>query len=116
MFPSGRWKGFWEAAGWGRRWMDELTLRFAGGRIEGEGWDCVGRFTFGGTYTDAGELSLMKQYIGQHAIRYEGRVDGEGAVIGRWTGAPGWSGPFALMPAIDDVSQLPIATVSAGSD
>jgi hypothetical protein len=56
---------------------------------------------------------MIKRYIGQHAVRYDGRVDGEGAVIGHWSVGPGWFGPFALMPMIDDVSQLPITAIAA---
>jgi hypothetical protein len=62
MFPSGLWKGFWESPGLGRRWMEPLMLKFAGGQVEGEGQDCVGRFTFAGEYTDAGGVSMVKQY------------------------------------------------------
>jgi hypothetical protein len=113
MFPSGRWKGFWECGGLGRRWMEPLTLRFAHRRVDGEGEDCVGRFTFAGSYTDSGVLSLVKQYEGRHAVRYEGRAEGEGAVVGQWSIGPAWFGPFALMPVIDDVSQLPIFAFAA---
>jgi hypothetical protein len=116
MFPSGEWRGFWEAPGWGRRWVDQLTLRFSNGRVTGEGLDCIGRFTFDGTYTDTGEVHMIKQYLGAHALRYEGRVDGEGAVVGRWSASATWFGPFALMPVIDDVSQLPIVAVAGMSD
>lgn len=111
MFPSGRWKGYWEATGWGRRSMEPLTLRFSTGRVEGEGEDCIGRFTFAGTYTDVGGLVMVKQYVGGHAVRYDGRVDGEGEVVGRWFVGPGWFGPFALMPLVEDVGRLPIATL-----
>jgi hypothetical protein len=93
--------------------MEPLTLRFSEGRVEGEGQDCIGRFTFSGTYGADGEVSMVKQYIGQHAVRYEGRVDGEGAVVGTWTIGPAWFGPFALLPALGDVSQLPILTIEA---
>jgi hypothetical protein len=93
--------------------MEPLTLRFAGGRVEGEGRDCIGPFTFTGTYTGAGTVSLLKRYVGQHAVRYEGRVAGEGEVVGRWSVSPGWSGPFGLAPLLDDVDQLPITALRA---
>jgi hypothetical protein len=93
--------------------MEPLTLRFTNGCVEGEGRDCIGQFAFAGTYTDAGELSMVKQYTGGHAVRYTGRVEGEGEVVGRWSVGPDWSGPFALRPIIADVGQLPIATISA---
>ena len=87
MFPSGQWKGFWEATGWGRRWMEPLVLRFTNGRVEGEGQDCIGPFTFAGTYTDVG-LTMLKRYVGGHSVRYDGRVEGEGEVVGRWSFSP----------------------------
>lgn len=93
--------------------MEPLTLRFTDGHVEGEGQDCIGQFTFAGTYTDAGELSMVKQYTGGHAVQYNGRVEGEGEVVGRWSVGPDWFGPFALMPRIANVEQLPIATISA---
>ncbi len=107
MFPSGRWRGFWESPLWGRRWMEPLTLQFAAGRVRGEGVDCIGPFTFAGTYSDDGVVQMTKQYIGRHWVRYEGRVEGEGAIVGRWFIPPVSSGAFGFSPEID-VSQLPI--------
>lgn len=112
MFPSGEWRGFWEAPVFGRRWMEPLSLHFNGGQIEGDGRDCIGPFTFDGSYTDAGEVRMVKQYLGKHSVLYEGRVSGEGAVVGLWFIPPLGSGPFALMPVVD-VADLPILTVAA---
>jgi hypothetical protein len=95
--------------------MEPLSLRFADGLIEGDGQDCIGRFTFRGSYTDAGAVRMVKQYVGQHAVLYDGRVDGEGAVVGRWSVSPDWFGPFALMPVIESVEELPILTITAGA-
>jgi hypothetical protein len=82
--------------------MDPLTLRFEGGRVEGEGRDCIGRFTFAGSYTNDGKVRLVKRYVGAHAVRYDGEADGEGAIVGRWSTGPDWFGPFALTPVIDE--------------
>jgi hypothetical protein len=98
MFPSGAWRGYWEQLGWGRQPMAPLTLRFAGGRVEGEGRDCIGRFTFAGRYDERGTVTMTKQYVGRHAVRYEGTYDGEGTLFGRWSIGTTWSGPFALSP------------------
>src|SRR5207248_3320896 len=98
MFPTGAWRGYWEAAGWGRREMRELVLRFADGEVNGEGVDCVGRFTFRGRYEPSGTVTLVKQYLGRHQVFYHGPHDGEGTIFGRWTIPPHWSGPFALAP------------------
>ena len=83
MALSGRWDGYWEQEGWGRQPM-RLTLRIGDGLIEGEGNDCIGPFTFHGRYDTAGTVSMVKQYIGRHRLRYDGTYDGEGTIFGRW--------------------------------
>jgi hypothetical protein len=98
MYPTGVWRGYWEAAGWGRQEMQELVLRFADGKVTGDGVDRVGRFTFRGTYEPSGTVTLVKQYIGRHQVIYQGQHDGEGTIFGRWTIPPLGSGPFALAP------------------
>lgn len=104
MFHSGAWEGFWEADGYDRGWMRPLALRFADGYVEGEGEDVIGSFTFRGTYSAAGQVVLTKQYLGQHAVRYDGQADEGGGLVGRWSIGPDWGGPFALRPL---VSALP---------
>ncbi len=113
MFPSGRWRGFWEAPGWGRQWMEPLELHFANGQIHGGGADCVGRFTVVGSYTHDGVVRLLKQYIGKHSVLYEGRVEGEGAVVGQWFIERLWTGPFALMPIVEGVEEWAIHEIVA---
>jgi hypothetical protein len=114
MYPSGRWRGFWEQTFWGRQAMRELTLRFSGGRVEGEGVDVIGRFTFRGAYRGDGSVVLVKQYVGRHRVLYRGSYDGEGTILGQWSIEPGWRGPFALSPDGFAVpADAPILTVSA---
>lgn len=110
MFPSGRWKGFWEQPGLGREWMQPLDLHFVDGHIHGQGCDCVGLFRFTGTYTPDGKLSLVKQYLGQHQVFYEGHVDGEGTIRGQWSISGIFYGPFMLHPEVD-VAELPISEI-----
>jgi hypothetical protein len=93
--------------------MNPLTLRFEAGEVEGEGQDCIGPFTFAGIYTDAGEVRLVKQYLGQHAVHYHGSLDEEGSVVGRWSVGPDWSGPFALMPMAEAVQGMAVATATS---
>lgn len=108
MYPSGKWRGWWEQAGWGRQPMEEFVLRFAQGGIEGRGRDMVGGFTFQGTYDEQGAVRLLKQYLGKHQVLYEGTYDGEGTIAGTWSIslAGNWllpsftSGPFAISPVI----------------
>lgn len=98
MYPSGPWRGYWEQAGLGRQLMAPLTLRFAEGRIEGEGDDCVGPFTFSGRYDDRGVVALVKQYLGRHQVLYRGEHDGEGTIFGVWSIGDWVGGVFALSP------------------
>jgi hypothetical protein len=100
MFPSGPWRGYWEQAGFGREFMHPLVLRFADGIVTGQGSDCVGPFTFEGFYNQDGSVTLVKQYLGQHAVVYQGTYDGEGTIAGRWSIAGLLTGPFALSPVV----------------
>jgi hypothetical protein len=98
MYPSGAWKGFWDQVALGRQEMRGLVLRFAGGAVEGEGRDIVGRFTFRGRYNDQGHVTMVKQYVGRHQVVYEGGYDGEGTIFGQWSIAGVGKGKFALSP------------------
>jgi hypothetical protein len=114
MYPSGAWYGYWEQVYWGRQFMEPLQLRFAAGRITGEGRDIIGPFTFQGTYDEQGAVTLFKQYVGRHCVLYQGRYDGEGTISGTWTIGTVWSGPFALRPAEFKVpADAPIIAVTA---
>jgi hypothetical protein len=73
-----------------------LSLRLDEGQIEGTGDDCIGPFTFRGEYDSQGMISMVKQYIGQHRVNYEGAYDGEGTIFGRWSIGHSWTGAFAL--------------------
>jgi hypothetical protein len=98
MYPSGRWRGYWEQVFWGRQTMRELVLNFANGRIDGQGVDIIGRFTFTGEYDQHGQVVLIKRYLGKHEVLYRGRYDGEGTIYGQWNIGEQWRGPFALSP------------------
>ena len=98
MYPSGVWRGHWDQQYWGRQPMGPLVLRFEDGRIEGEGRDMIGLFTFAGEYDDRGTIRMVKQYIGRHQVLYQGTYDGEGTIFGQWSIPPLSSGSFALSP------------------
>ncbi len=104
MFPSGPWRGYWEQGAFGRQPMEPLELRFENGRIEGEGRDCVGPFTFSGQYTENGAVVLVKQYLERHAVMYQGQHDGEGTIFGQWSIGEYYSGNFALTPLVKRAS------------
>jgi len=64
--------------------MRNLRLQLDGGNISGTGRDIVGRFTFTGTISDQGQVAMVKQYAGRHAVDYTGQYDGEGLLWGQW--------------------------------
>jgi len=85
MFHSGVWRGFWHQDGFGRQEMSAFELHFKSGVITGRGVDIVGPFRFAGDYDPAsGKLTMTKQYLGKHQVRYEGTPDGEGCILGTW--------------------------------
>ena len=112
MYPSGPWRGYWEQPIFGRQPMNDFNLRFAGGAVEGEGRDVVGRFTVRGGYDDRGNVVLVKQYVGRHRVHYHGVYDGEGTIFGTWKIGDRWSGPFALSPVRGAAPDLPIQDIT----
>jgi hypothetical protein len=113
MYPSGRWRGYWEQNIWGRQSMSNLVLRFTAGQVNGRGADIIGPFTLQGQYDDAGTVTLLKQYVGRHSVLYRGRYDGEGTIFGEWSIPGGWRGPFALSPEDFEVpADTPILTIA----
>ncbi len=114
MYPSGRWRGYWEQAYFGRQVMRDLVLRFCAGRIEGHGADLLGPFTFQGEYDETGAVVLLKQYLKRHQVLYRGRYDGEGTIFGEWSIGEGLRGPFALCPeGFEVAADAPILTIAA---
>jgi hypothetical protein len=100
-FPSGPWVGFWLQRGiTGRQWMRGMQLRFADGRVDGLGSDCVGDFTLAGKYDlETGKVMLLKHYLEQHDVAYDGQNDADGKwVWGVWTMTHGDRGGFHLWP------------------
>jgi hypothetical protein len=111
-FPSGPWKGFFvQPILPGRHWM-ELGLTFHKGILTGEGRDWVGAFLFRGKYElDSGKCWWTKQYIGKHAIFYQGYNEGKG-IWGTWEDPKNrsWRGGFHIWPkAMGDLSQHVLA-------
>jgi hypothetical protein len=67
--------------------MRGLWLHFSQGIVTGGGSDVVGDFAFAGAYDlKTGQVRMVKQYVGQHAVLYEGRNDDDGLWLwGTWT-------------------------------
>ncbi len=99
-FPSGPWKGFFlQPVLKGRHWM-ELNLTFRKGTLTGDGKDWVGEFLFRGRYdVESGKCWWTKQYIGRHAIAYQGYNEGKG-IWGtwEWQHTTPWRGGFHIWP------------------
>lgn len=52
--------------------FDFFSLRE--GRVAGQGNDGIGPFTMAGNYDSEGKVSFTKQYVGQHAVEYNGNI------------------------------------------
>ena len=91
--------------------MDGLRLAVAGHEINGVGTDIIGPFTLQGLISDDGRVSILKDYLGRHSVRYEGQHDGEGRKWGVWS-LPGFNGRWMiafrreLRGELDDIRQL----------
>jgi hypothetical protein len=96
-FPSGPWTGFYNYSGPRGRHRMDLHLTFANGRISGDGSDDIGRFAITGKYDAAThDCHWVKQYLGQHAVHYEGGGEQRG-IWGIWK-LMGWRGGFHIWP------------------
>jgi hypothetical protein len=100
-FPTGEWTGFYVQPDSRQRYLMDLVLQFAQGRMSGMGSDPVGKFAISGAYdTTTAKCSWTKQYLGQHSVSYVGQAR-QGGIIGQWhiPGRPAdWSGPFFIWP------------------
>ena len=76
-------EGWWEQSGYGRQPMERLQLSFDEGQVSGTGVDIIGPFQFAGRL-EAGNVALVKQYLGRHHVEYVGVFDGEGTLRGTW--------------------------------
>lgn len=95
-------EGWWEQDEWGRQPMTPLRLKFVGNEITGIGMDCIGAFTFVGSFSSAGAVYLRKQYLVpvEHGVDYHGHHDGEGTMSGEWD-IDGLRGPWLIRIAPD---------------
>ena len=103
MYPSGVWHGFWEQEFYGRQAMQAFELHFDADTVRGRGIDIIGPFRIMGRWDASnGQLSFVKKYLGKHEVRYQGRPDGEGCILGEWSIPVSdefdYRGNFALKP------------------
>ena len=84
IFPTGPWTGFYNYTGPKDKHRMDLQLTFSRGRISGEGNDDIGRFSISGRYDPSTrECNWVKQYIGRHAVDYQGVGEKRG-IWGTW--------------------------------
>ena len=93
---NSHWTGYCEQRGLGSQPMEDLSFQLADGLIRGGGRDIIGLFTFYGRMEQDGRVLMTKQYIGQHAVAYQGQYDGEGTIFGQWSIGPWDRGDFML--------------------
>jgi hypothetical protein len=102
-FPSGPWTGFFIQPWIPGRHTMTLDLTFRDGRLEAQGKDWVGAFTFSGSYDPQdGKCRWTKQYRGKHQVTYAGVNEGKG-IWGVWEIRQLWGwyhdrGVFHLWP------------------
>jgi len=102
-FPSGQWVGFYTYAGRTRKYLMDLILEFKSERMTGEGADGIGFFVISGNYSEqSGECSWVKQYVGRHAVEYNGYQEGKG-IWGNWVVDLG-KGGFHIWPLSEEAS------------
>jgi hypothetical protein len=83
-FPSGGWTGFFIQPWIPGRHKMSLDLTFQQGRMEAQGNDWVGPFTFSGSYDPIdGKCNWTKKYLGKHQVSYAGVNEGNG-IWGVW--------------------------------
>lgn len=106
---SGAWRGYYLHAGSSRRHTMQLDLTFATATVRGEGTDDVGPFTIRGAFEPDGvKVWWHKQYVGAHAVWYEGVRDGPQArlVYGGWRLGARSSGGFKIWRGMHDDADL----------
>jgi hypothetical protein len=83
-FSSGPWTGFFIQPWIPGRHTMTMDLNFLQGRMEAEGSDWVGPFTFSGSYDPVdGKCQWTKTYLGKHRVSYAGVNEGKG-IWGVW--------------------------------
>lgn len=83
--PSGEWVGYYTYRGLPQKCPMHLTLHFDQNTIKGAGIDGPGHFVIHGTFDEhSAAVAFMKQYIGKHAVQYDGRFEAD-EIVGHWS-------------------------------
>ena len=82
-----QWEGYYQQYGV-KHPMTFAYLEFeCGGKISGEGTDEVGKFTISGLLQPTGQVQFIKQYLGMHAVYYNG-FRTYNVISGNWSLGP----------------------------
>jgi hypothetical protein len=102
-FCSGAWTGFYLQRWRPGRHTMTIDLNFRDRRLEADGVDDIGPFTFSGSYDlQNGKCNWTKQYLGKHQVSYAGINEGQG-IWGVWQISALWGlisdrGVFHIWP------------------
>jgi len=83
-FRSGAWHGHY--INLNQKADMDFSLKFRDHKVRGKGHDPVGDFVWSGTYNNEHQtVSLTKQYVGKHSVKYEGKRSAKLSFQGTWT-------------------------------
>jgi len=89
------WTGWFEQGGEQNEMkIDSMHLN-NDGTIFGDGSDDIGEFTVTGTISDSNDVEFVKQYTGQHAVNYSGKLEGP-KIAGNWEIPDNCAGTFEI--------------------
>ena len=79
------WAGRYEQKNkWTKMNFDNMHITIEG-RVHGTGKDVVGKFEIEGVVDKDRVISFKKQYIGQHFVNYNGKIDEKWSITGTWS-------------------------------
>jgi len=109
---GGQWYGqYWQPDGVTSGMV--TMLFFECGKITGEGIDDVGAYRWIGSYSkyshnnNLAQITMVKNYLGQHSIKYSGYLNKAERIEGEWSGFD-WTGEFVFSKKYGDCDTRPI--------
>jgi len=94
-FKTGKWSGWYDNTG--KQEPTSMDVSMIGNVVAGYGTDLVGDFLIQGAYSD-NNLSICweKLYIGQHVVKYTGKLVHNMTISGTWEISNDGGGTFSL--------------------
>lgn len=94
------WEGWYEQNGQRNPMKFDRMEIGLNGVIEGGGQDIIGQFQIFGQVSHHGSVNFTKQYIGKHAVAYQGVISSS-TISGNWT-LGGYRGKFEIKGHLDE--------------